>query len=214
MAGRLPATHGYMSFGFKLQRALRGMDWPPSLWNPVWMAPAGPEDIGRLFDQPLGTEELYSEASEAWNGATATHPVDRSLEFYTRFYLQDDILAKVDRASMLVALEVRAPFLDNDLVEFARRLPHRYKLRHGRRKYLLKRALDGVLPAQILHRRKQGFGVPIGAWLRDWPKEDEALALPGARPGALEGFWREHREGQADHRQLLWCALAMRKHLQ
>jgi asparagine synthase (glutamine-hydrolysing) len=140
--------------------------------------------------------------------------VDRSLEFYTRFYLQDGVLAKVDRASMAVALEVRAPFLDNDLVHFVRRLPHRYKYRNGTTKYLLKRALRGVVPGKILARRKQGFAIPIGAWLKDWPQGDEVTSLPGVRPEALRRAWQEHREGSADHRQLLWCALALRHHME
>jgi asparagine synthase (glutamine-hydrolysing) len=114
---------------------------------------------------------------------------------------------------MAVALEVRAPFLDNDLVEFVRRLPHRHKYRHGTTKYLLKRALRGVVPEQILARRKQGFAVPIGSWLKDWPKEDEVDELPGMRPDALRRAWREHREGRADHRQFLWCAVVLRHHL-
>ncbi len=209
-SARLPVSHGYMSLGFRLGRALRGVERSPALWNPLWLAPAAPEEIAQLFEQPLPAEELYAEAIDAWEGAASVDPVDRTLEYYTRFYLQDGVLAKVDRASMLVALEVRAPFLDNDLAEFARRLPHRYKLRGGSTKYLLKRALKGMVPDAILGRRKQGFGVPIGAWLRDWPREDEALDLPGLRAGALARFWREHRAGRADHRQLLWCSLALR----
>lgn len=214
LAERLPVSHEYMSFGFRLRRALRGIGWPAALRNPMWLAPAGPEEMRELFESPLAPEELYAEAIEAWERATSPEVVDRTLEFYTRFYLQDDILAKVDRASMLVALEVRAPFLDNDLVEFARRLPHRYKLGGGTTKRLLRRALRGVLPEEILARGKQGFAVPIGAWLKDWPREDETLEVPGLRREALARAWREHREGRADHRQLLWCAVALKGHLE
>ncbi len=214
LAERLPVSHRYMSFGFRMRRALRGVSWPKALWNPVWLAPAAPDEMAQLMGRPLAPDELYSEAIEAWEGARAGDTVDRSLEFYTRFYLQDGVLAKVDRASMAVALEVRAPFLDNDLVEFVRRLPNGYKYRHGTTKYLLKRALRGVVPEQILARRKQGFAVPIGSWLKDWPKEDEVDDLPGMRPDALRRAWREHREGRADHRQLLWCAIVLRHHLE
>jgi asparagine synthase (glutamine-hydrolysing) len=213
VAGHLPVSHSYMTFGFRARRALRGVGWPPAMWNPVWLAPAGPEEMAGLWGKALAPEELYSEAIEAWDAARATSTVDRSLEFYTRFYLQDSVLAKVDRASMAVALEVRAPFLDNDLVEFVRRLPHRFKYRSGTTKYLLKRALRGVVPDQILARRKQGFAVPIGAWLKDWPDADQVVDLPGMKPEALRRAWREHREGKADHRQLLWCAVVMHHHL-
>ena len=89
-----------------------------------------------LFHQPVRYEDVFEEAISAWENSSADNLTDRTLEFYTRFYLQDDILTKVDRASMMVSLEVRAPFLDNDVVEFARRIPHQYKFRNGQTKYL------------------------------------------------------------------------------
>jgi asparagine synthase (glutamine-hydrolysing) len=215
LAARLPVSHDYMSLGFRLQRALRGVARPQEMWNPLWLAPAGPDEMAQLFEQPLAPEELYADAIDAWRGSAARSPMERSLEFYARFYLQDGVLAKVDRASMAVALEVRAPFLDNDLVEFARRLPLRFKYRNGTTKYLLKRALRGIVPDAILARRKQGFAVPIGAWFKKAPAgEDGNLAVPGMRPEALQRAWREHRNGRADHRQLLWCAVALRHHME
>ena len=89
------------------------------------MSPLEPARMGALFDAPMPTEELYSEAIEAWDNARARNPIDRTLEFFTNFYLQDDILAKTDRAAMMVSLEARAVFLDNDVVDFCARLPHR-----------------------------------------------------------------------------------------
>src|SRR5207344_2253178 len=100
--------------------------------------------------EPVDVHELYSEAIAAWEQSTADNDVDRTLEFFTRIYLPDDILTKVDRASMMVSMEVRAPFLDNDLVDFVRRIPHSFKYRAGRRKVLLKKALRGMLPPRII----------------------------------------------------------------
>src|SRR5205807_6659984 len=116
--------------------------------------------------QPVDIEEVYSEAIEQWDACRQTDLVDKGLQFYTKLYLQDDILVKVDRASMMHSLEVRAPFLDIELVDFVRRIPHSYKYRHGQTKYILKKALEPVLPRNILYRKKQGFGVPIGAWFK------------------------------------------------
>src|SRR5207248_4267337 len=79
-------------------------------------------------------------------------------------YLTDDVLAKVDRMSMAHGLEVRAPFLDHEVVEFAARLPFEYKLRGATSKAVLKRAARDLLPASTLARGKQGFGVPIARW--------------------------------------------------
>src|SRR5258708_13299026 len=84
------------------------------------------------------------------------------MQFYLRLYLPDDILVKVDRASMAYGLEARAPFLDIDVVNFVRRIPSEYKLRGGTTKYLLKQAARPLLPSEIIDRRKKGFGVPIG----------------------------------------------------
>ena len=132
----------------------------------MWLGALEPREIGRLFGKPMDVEELYSEAVEAWDSCRQQNLVDRTLQFYTELYFQDGILAKVDRASMLHGLEARSPFLDLEVADFARRLPHRLKIRGGITKYLLKKALEPLLPLDIIYRRKKGFGTPVGAWFR------------------------------------------------
>jgi asparagine synthase (glutamine-hydrolysing) len=202
LAARLPVSHRYMSFDFRLKRTLRGLDHPPRLWLPVWMAPLAPSELEELFDAPLDAEEIYSEAIDAWNGCASHDPVERTIAFYIRLYLQDDILVKVDRASMLNSLEVRSPFLDIELVDFMRRLPAAMKLRHGTSKWILRRCADGLLPKAVVERSKQGFAVPLGSWLRD-------DLLPAAALAVNSGFWNrlagEHRSSRADHRLALWA---------
>ncbi|MGH7191783.1 MAG: asparagine synthetase B family protein, partial [Acetobacteraceae bacterium] len=152
----LPNSTRNMSLDFRLRRALLGLSYRPCLWNPVWLSPVDPRFMQELWAEPLRAEELYEEAIDCWQSAAHLDILDRSLEFYTNFYLPDDILFKVDRATMLNSLESRAVFLDNDLVEFCRRLPGRFKYRNGERKYLLKRALRGIVPAVALARPKKG----------------------------------------------------------
>lgn len=207
-ASLLPLQDRNMSFDFKVRRWLRGMRFPPALWNPVWLAALAPEEIGLLFGERVDVEDLYSEALETWHQAASPHLVDRTLEFYTNFYLQDGILVKTDRASMLESLELRAPFLDNDLVEFARRLPHDFKLRNGERKFLLKRALENHLPQETLRQPKKGFGIPLAKWLRELP-QPQHFATPFVDPAFLEQSWALHRSRQADYRHLLWCTLTL-----
>jgi asparagine synthase (glutamine-hydrolysing) len=209
MTAMLPRSTSNMSLDFKLRRALMGLSYPPRVRLPVWMSPLEPERMGALFKRPLSTEELYSEAIEAWDNSAATNPVDRTLEFFTNFYLQDDILAKSDRAAMIVSLEARAVFLDNDVVDFCARLPHGYKYRHGVRKLLLRRAVQGLVPDEVLSRPKKGFGIPLARWLRQMPAAPPLGAVSGVRPAWIAERWSAARAGEADERLLLWSWLSL-----
>jgi len=208
---RLPASEGYLSLDFKLKRALQGLEFPASVWNPVWLAPLRPDEIAELVNSPVEYDELYSEAIEAWQSSEAEDMVGRTSEFYARFYLQDDILTKVDRASMMVGLEVRAPFLDNEVVEFAEKLPTSFKLRNGTSKFLLKKAMKGILPDHLIHRKKKGFGIPLTAWLKNWPVPEYGVA--GCSPGFVRKMQDEHRQGARDNRLFLWNWLVLQKNL-
>jgi asparagine synthase (glutamine-hydrolysing) len=210
-AAMMPISSRNMALDFKLRRALAGLGHPPSLWNPVWMAPLAPEQIAELFGEPCEPEDLFSEAIALWNGSPDLHIVDRTLEFFTNLYLADNILTKVDRAAMMHSLESRAPFLDVDLVEFVRRLPHELKYRRGVRKWVLKEAVRGLVPDAVLRRAKKGFGLPLVAWLKDFAPVDGG---PHARAGGADATWAldrwsSHAAGRADHRQFLWCWYAL-----
>ena len=207
LAARLPVSHRNMSADFRIKRTLRGLSYPPRLWLPLWMAPLEPGELAELLGEPVDPDEVFAEAIAVWEGCRQHDPVDRTLQFFTRLYLQDDMLVKLDRASMMHGLEARVPFLDNDLVDFVRRLPWRWKFRHGQTKFLLKKALEPVLPRDVLHRPKKGFGVPVGAWFRQGALQPVGDALP---PGVSAAFtqraWSAHRAGRADQRAFLWNA--------
>ncbi|MBF0125680.1 MAG: asparagine synthase (glutamine-hydrolyzing) [Magnetococcales bacterium] len=209
LADWLPLSSRNMSLDFKARRFLSGLSQEMELWNPAWMAPLQPDEIADLFHQPIDIESLYSEALAVWRDSRVRHPVDKTLEYFANLYLPDDILVKVDRASMMVALEVRAPFLDNDVVAFAQRLPHRFKMRRGVRKYLLKQAMTGLLPETIIHRKKKGFGVPVADWLRCYPAQPPLLPMADLDISWAARRWREHRSGSKDHRLFLWSWLSL-----
>ena len=206
---RMPVSHSNMSLDFKLKRTLRGLDHRPALWAPVWMSSVAPADLQACFGEPVDLEDLYSEAIAQWDGCASDSLVDRTMQFYTKLYMQDDILTKVDRASMMHSLEVRAPFLDIELVDFARRIPWRYKLRGGQTKYLLKKALEPMLPNDILYRSKKGFGVPIGAWLQSGAVGLPATQTPGLDPSFVAARHVAHLGGTSDERAFLWNVLAV-----
>lgn len=207
LAARLPVSHGYMSLDFRLKRTLRGLDHPAHLWLPVWMAPLAPSELEQLFDEPADLDEIFSEAITAWDEASSSNPVGRAIEFYLALYMQDGILVKLDRASMMHSLEVRSPFLDIEVVDFARRLPADVKLRGGQTKWILKRAAEPLLPKGITARRKQGFAVPTGAWFAD----GRLAVAPdsSSNPAFWQRLSREHVANQHDHRLALQAQFAL-----
>lgn len=136
-----------------------------------------------------------------------------ALNFDTLHYLPECLLTKEDRASMAVSLEARVPFLDLDLVQFAACLPGSLKLRGMRNKYILKRAMEGILPKQIIYRRKQGFGVPLAHYLRRQLR-DMAYGLIFDDVGIsiydrqiLLDAWDRHQSGKADYSRLFWSVM-------
>ena len=202
----LPSTHGNMSLDFRLKRTLRGLSYPRRLWNAVWLGPLDPRDLEALFQEPTDIEEVYAEAIEQWEACKQENLIDKTLQFYTKLYLQDDILVKADRASMMNSLEVRAPFLDIELVDFVRKIPHAYKYRNGRTKYILKKAMEPVLPQEILYRSKKGFGVPIGRWFQEGSLslDGDGGVFPYLYAPYIAGMAEEHRACRMDHRAALW----------
>ncbi len=203
---RLPVSHRYMSLDFRLKRTLRGLSYPARLWCPVWMSTLDHGELAELFLQPLDIEDVFSEAIEEWERCTQKTLLDRVLQFYTKLYLQDDILVKVDRASMMHSLEVRAPFLDIELVDFVRRIPGSYKFRNGETKYILKKALEPLLPDDVLRRSKKGFGVPVGKWFREGAIQPMLNGSSMLEEKFVRQRLREHQAGKSDQRAFLWNA--------
>ena len=177
---------------------------------------------GADFARALQGHRAEDRYVHAYEGAPARDPLSRAQYADLMIWLPGDILTKVDRASMAVSLEAREPLLDHRLVEFAARLPARMRLRGGSGKWLMKRALRGRLPDDILHRRKMGFVTPVGAWFRG-PLAGEAAAIAHGSALAETGWFDtailarladEHRRGRTDHGRLLWQLLMLDKSLQ
>ena len=159
----LPVSEDKISLEYMAKRFLEGSLLPPfeahCYWNGAFSEAQKRELLAFKPDPAWGVEAL-SESGQPLG------KLNRFLWFDQRYYLADDILAKVDRMSMAHSLEVRPPFLDHEIVEFAADLPERLKIRGRRQKYLLKRLMQNKLPAEIISRKKVGFDIPAHDWLR------------------------------------------------
>ena len=147
--------------------------------------------------------------------ATTTDPLARIQYVDMKTYLVDDILTKVDRASMANSLEVRCPLLDHKLMELIAQMPSGLKLHNGTGKFIFKRALERVLPASVLTRKKKGFAVPVAQWFRGELKEYGYEAIVRRQDDVLNAAfltrcWTQHQRGQRDWSALLWSVLMFR----
>lgn len=188
----------------------QGMPWAYLGW-----VSSVPEDWRRrLLAHPDGWAR--QEYAELWQAKRGARPLDRLLALNIETYLVDDLLVKMDRTSMAHGLEVRSPFLDTELVEFASRLAPSLKVRGLSLKRVLKRAVADLLPRDILSRPKRGFGVPLDRWFReDLETYTQSMLGSGARirgrlnGGALDQLLTEHRSGSARHGYALWTLLTL-----
>ncbi len=223
--GRLPPQATNMSFEFRVKQLLRGMQSEPTLRHASWLAAFSPNELEELVVPDLASYTLPSEIyRDALEGAQAdvraglrAGSVDEALRYYFHRYLADDILVKADRASMAASLEVRSPFLDQAVIEWAARLPFQAKLSVTTTKRILKRALRGIVPSEVLDRPKKGFGIPVAHWIRGQlrplfeelfsEKNLEASGLVQAGPA--RALLQRHLDGKADLRKPLWTLMML-----
>jgi asparagine synthase (glutamine-hydrolysing) len=141
------------------------------------------------------------------------------MRFDAETYLPEDVLTKVDRMSMAHSIESRVPLLDNDVIAFAAALPAALKIKNGRRKHVLKEVAATLVPREILERRKQGFGVPLGTWFRGNLRElfADTLLSPASlqrgyfQPAFVRRIVDEHLTGKRDHTLRLWQLVVFEK---
>jgi asparagine synthase (glutamine-hydrolysing) len=215
----LPASPGAVPLRLFLRRFFTHAERPAAERHLIWFGMFSPAELDSLLAADWPGPRPYAVAlaplARVMAGAQFESTLAEMLYLDFRTYLEDNLLVKVDRASMACSLEMRTPFLDQRLVEFAAGIPASVKLRHFRMKHILKRAVAPWLPEEIVNRQKRGFSVPIAAWMRrelrpliERVLSPERLKRAGWIDAAyVQKLLQEHWSGRADHRKPLWTLL-------
>jgi asparagine synthase (glutamine-hydrolysing) len=189
-ADRWPSSTGKMTLEYMLKQFLAASERPWAERHLVW--------LGALAIE----EDVVAELTSKLNGFPNDDPLNRVMWLDYLTYLPDDLLVKVDRATMLASVEARAPFLDRELMELVLPLPSRLKVRGLTTKAILKEAARGLVPDRVIDRRKRGLSVPVARWLNTGlaPLADRVLDTP---------LLAEHRSGRRNHARRLWPQLML-----
>ena len=218
LVGMLPVKTRNLSFDYRARRFVAGANHDPVTRHHMWFGSFTSTEQVELLTDAVNREsngDIYQEARRLAAESDAVDTIECMQSLDTQLYLAEDILTKVDRASMAVSLEVRAPFLDPRVAEYAASLPFNYKL-HGRiSKYILKRAVADLLPPFVARRGKKGFGIPVAEWLKKKlrPLARDLLSPERIRragvfdPDYVTRLLDEHEAGVANHRKPLWTLL-------
>ena len=205
-----------MSLGFRLNRFWRDFHETPVLRNQRWLTAFTLEAQQDLVNAQYRNPNLeLSGLKNILECAGNTHWISAVQSAYINTYLQEDILTKIDRASMAHSLEVRSPFLDQRVAALSASIPPQWKMRRMQTKYILKRAFSRDLPKNIIHRSKKGFGIPKAKWLKedlkpyltslfskDRMKKTGLFSIP-----YVHRLMHEHLNNLKDHQKELWTLL-------
>lgn len=213
----VPVRTSNLSFDLVARQFLRGVKVPEAerLWR--WLGAFNPEELSVLLTPDVlklvDFRTVYADVYGRYAKVASEDAVTRDIYGFIKTYLQDNILFKIDRATMACSMEARSPLLDVNLVELANSIPSHFKRTKGNRlKHIFKLALRGMVPEAVLGRRKKGLGVPLAAWLRGPLREhlrdclsERRLRDQGIfRPDAVRLLLDEHENGRANHRKPLW----------
>jgi len=222
----LPTSDENISFDFKAKRFVAGLKYHPDIRHQIWLGSFEPGQKEHLFSADsltmLGeTVNQFKIVKQHMKRCQTETNWERSLWLDMRFYLQDNMLVKVDRASMMNSLEVRVPFLDKEVVEFMAKVPARLKYRGLTSKYLLKQLARKYLPEKILRRPKKGCGIPVAKWIKSALKPEFLQTLSKQNIQRynifnydyIAGLMQNHMSGKSDNRKLLWTLYMFQKWL-
>ena len=217
---KIPETDNNFNLGFRLKTFVKGLGGDKNYRHHRWLGSFTAEEKEKLFKREIWNEidakKDFEEIDYYLKNIKAEDHRNKTLGLYMRTYLMDEVLVKVDRASMKNSLEIRSPFLDPNLVELANSLPFSFKLKGFTTKYILKKLMEDKLPGSIVYRKKKGFGIPLSRWLRNELKEfcDGLLSEEKIKNQGLFNYdyiaklKLEHFDENKDNRKKLWTLMA------
>ena len=190
----------------------------PGIRNQLWLGAFQPNELNKILTDGakngIKNELIFQNIFQEQEKLSQYPPLQQVDYFYLKHYLHDDILNKVDRASMAASLEVRSPLLDQEIVNFAASLPISLKIKGFKTKYIFKKVMEKYLPQEIVHRKKKGFGIPLSRWFANelYGKTKELFQTPDQffNTNALLKLLEEHRQKKYDHRKKLFTVLALK----
>jgi asparagine synthase (glutamine-hydrolysing) len=211
---RWPVADKKVTLSFLLKRFVQGEGLDAVARHLLWTSTVSPQLMARL-GVPV-TEMRRAESAVNGESESGADILNRLQRLDLENSLAEGLLTKADRASMRYAIELRAPYLDVDVMEFAARLPAEERVRGFETKVFLKRFAEKYLPASTVHRRKRGLSVPLARWLReplyDWARTRLGggwLDAAGVRPGAALELLEEHRQRRTDFSRALWTLIVL-----
>ena len=212
MVNFLPASDQNISLDFKLRQFLKGFEHSKRFRHSQWLGSFSISEKKNLWSKDIEFKIPNQNTLRVVDEYAKRGSEQELIYMYLKTYLQDDILVKVDRASMMNSLEVRAPFMDVHVVNFLNRLPYEYKLKGFKGKHLLKETMRGKLTKDIIDRPKKGFGIPISLWLKNELKDlchdllsKEAIESQGLFDYKyVEQLKQNHFKGRQNNRKELW----------
>ncbi len=218
LVNALPVSNKNLSFDYKAKRFVRASKFNDIERHHSWFGSFSMEQHEQLFTKDVLAQtdaDIYRGVRELVDASDAKNVIEQMQYADINYYLAEDILTKVDRAAMAVSLETRAPFLDPRVGQFAASIPVAYKLKGKSGKYILKEAMKDLLPHDILHRPKKGFGIPIAEWLKGRlnPLMHDLLAADRLKEQGLfneeyvQKLIKEHETAAASHHKELWTLL-------
>jgi asparagine synthase (glutamine-hydrolysing) len=218
----IPISHKNISIDFKINQFLKGFLGKNSQTHQLWLGSFDPIQKRKIFRKEVYDNLLDKQglniSDKHYNFYSDNNIFQKNIHTYLNTYLLDDILYKVDRASMLNSLEVRAPFLDTHVVEFINTLPKNFKLNRFEGKYILKKIMEDKLPKNIIYRNKKGFGIPLSNWIKFDLKNEISNVLKSAPEelfnlSHINKILSDHLNNKRNNRKLIWNLYVLIKYI-